>query len=297
MKQYYLFFATFFLFAATICKAQDSPSLLDLLGDEAQTDRVTNAFKSSRAINNHSMEMLAPGALDFRILHRFGRVSDGFYELFGLDQANMRMGFDYSFLPNLTVGVGRSTTKKELDGFVKYRLLWQSTGKKNIPVSLVWVSGMTRNGLQQPFPNVEPTFVRRLGYYHSLIVGRKFNDRLTLQLAPTLVHTNYVATRDIPNDLAVLGFSGRFKLSKRIAAVWDYAHAFNRFPENAANNPLSIGVDIETGGHVFQLHFSNAVGMNERAFISDENGEWGKGQLQFGFNLSRVFQLKKNKVD
>lgn len=206
----------------------------------------------------------------------------------------MRMSFDFGVQKNLMLGIGRSTSKKELDGFVKYRLLWQSRGKRTIPVSVVALAGITLNGLKEVTgnPEVPTTFSRRLGYYYSLIVGRKFSERLTIQLTPTPVHTNIVENRLVPNDLYAL----RFKFTKRMAIVWDYSHAFNRFPENVTYNPLSLGIDIETGGHVFQLYFSNAVGMNERAFLSADNGNWLKGDIQFGFNRSRVFQIKKQKV-
>ncbi|MBL7794777.1 MAG: hypothetical protein JNK77_20745 [Saprospiraceae bacterium] len=273
-------------------------SLLDLLGEEEETEFTTNAFKSSRVINSQSMEMLQVGTLDFRILHRFGALNQGYKEFFGLDQASMRMGFDYGVLPNMSIGIGRSTSKKELDGFVKYRILWQSKGKRNMPLSLIWVSGMTYNGLPQPLsqPDVEVTFSRRLAYYHQLIIGRKFSDRLTLQLSPILVHRNIVDNILVPNDLFAVGFGGRCKLSQRLALVWDYSYLINRFPANLQSNPLSIGFDIETGGHVFQLHFSNAIGMNERAYLTDSNDNWLKGDIRFGFNLSRVFQVKKNKI-
>ena len=272
--------------------------LLGLVDEPVELIHITNAFKSPRVVNSHSMEMLQPGSMDFRILHRFGDVSRGAYELFGLDQASMRLGFDFGITPNLMAGFGRSTNKKELDGFVKYRILWQSTGKRNMPLSLVWVSGITVNGLKDVVgvEGMETTFSRRLGYYHQLIIGRKFNERLTLQLTPTVVHMNIVANRLMPNELYAIAFGGRVKFTKRMAFVWDYSYAINRFPGILSYNPLSLGVDIETGGHVFQLHFSNAVGMNERAFISDENSNWLKGEIRFGFNLSRVFQIVKRKI-
>lgn len=267
--------------------------LLDLLGEEEETtEYVKNAFKSSRVINGHSMEMIAKGALDFRILHRFGELSGGAYEFFGLDQASMRMGFDYGITKNLTVGIGRSTFNKELDAFGKWRILQQSTGKKTMPFSLLYVAGITCNGLEFTDTTITNYFTSRLGYYHQAIIGRKFNESLTLQLAPTLVHRNLVETEVENNDLFALGAGGRFKITKRIALTADYFYVFNN-TDSTAYNPLSIGVDIETGGHVFQLHFSNTSGMNERAFISETRGQWGEGQIRFGFNLSRMFQIGK----
>lgn len=285
-----------FITAAQFAHAQDD--LLGMLGDEKVTNYATNSFKGTRVVNNHSMEMLHPGTMDFRILHRFGKINLGAYQMFGLDQASMRMSFDFGLTKNLMAGIGRSTVRKELDGFVKYRLLHQSTGDKVMPVSLIAVAGMTVNGLKDAVgnPDVETTFPRRLGYYYSVIVGRKFSDRFSLQLSPTVVHRNIVDSRVVSNDLFALGFGGRFKVTQRVALIWDYTYVFNQFPSKIEYNPLSVGFDIETGGHVFQLHFSNAVGMNERAFIGDANSNWLKGEVQFGFNLSRVFQLKKQKI-
>ncbi len=292
MNKLLLLFSTVLL-GSTSLWAQDD--LLDLLGEEETINYATNSFKGTRVVNAQSMEMLHPGTMDFRILHRFGRVDQGYYQLFGLDQASMRMGFDFGLSKNLMVGIGRSTTKKEVDGLIKYRLLWQSNGKRNIPVSVLALGGVTVNGLKDAVgnPAIETTFSRRLAYFYSVIVGRKFNERLSLQLSPTLIHQNIVINQVNPNTLYAVGFGGRMKLNKRIAVIWDYSNVFNRFPGDIRFNPLSIGFDIETGGHVFQLHFSNAVGMNERAFLVDNNSNFFRGQIQFGFNLSRVFQLKK----
>ena len=291
-----IFLFCLLLSSARFAYAQDD--LLGMLGDEKVTNYATNSFKGTRVVNNHSLEMLHPGTMDFRILHRFGKINLGAYQMFGLDQASMRMSFDFGITKNLMAGIGRSTVRKELDGFVKYRLLHQSSGDKVMPVSVIAVAGMTVNGLKDAVgnPDVETTFPRRLGYYYAVIVGRKFSNRFSLQLSPTVVHRNIVDSRVVPNDLFALGFGGRVKFTQRVAFIWDYTYVFNQFPSKIEYNPLSIGFDIETGGHVFQLHFSNAVGMNERAFISDANSNWLKGEVQFGFNLSRVFQLKKQKI-
>lgn len=290
--KYYLFILL--LLAQGTLLAQET-NLLDLLGTQAETEVVKNAFKSTRVINNHSIESLRKGVLDFRILHRFGPINQGAYTLFGLDQASMRIGLDYGISDNLSVGFGRSTSKKELDGFVKYRLKPQTTGSKAFPVSLVWVSGITRNGLREPFTGIDATNSQRIGYYHELVIGRKFNESFSLQIAPMLVHRNFVETYPAPNDMYAIGLGGRLKLTKRVAFTWDFAYALNRIPAGYSFNPLSIGFDIETGGHVFQLHFSNATGMNERASLTDNNGAWEDGDIRFGFNLSRVFQVARAK--
>lgn len=270
--------------------------LLKLVGeDKPKKEYVKYAFKSPRVINGHSMEFLAPGTLDFRILHRFGLVSQGFDNLFGLDQASMRMGFDFGLRRNLMFGFGRSTFKKELDGYVKYAPLQQSTGEGSFPVTIALVGGMTMNTLPWADPTIKNYFSSRLAYYFQTIIGRKISEGFTLQLAPTLVHNNLVALQTQPNDIYAVGFGGRAKVSNRVALTWDYFYVVNGIEKGINYHPLSVGVDIETGGHVFQLHVSNAAGMNERAFITETTNSWSKGELRFGFNLSRVFQIAKNK--
>lgn len=275
--------------------AQDG-DLLKLLGDEKpKKERVKYAFKSPRVINGHSMEFLNPGTMDFRILHRFGALDQGYKNFFGLDQASMRMGFDFGIFHNLMFGVGRSNYKKEVDGFIKFAPVMQSTGKGSFPVTIAFVTGMTMNTAEWPDPTRKNYFSSRLAYYFQAIIGRKFSETFTLQFSPTIVHNNLVEFVSQPNDVYALGIGGRLKLSKRIAFTWDYFYSFNGLQDSVTYNPFSIGFDIETGGHVFQLHFSSASGMNERAFITETTNNWMKGQVRFGFNLSRVFQIKKNR--
>jgi len=283
------------LFLLTYAIHAQEKDLLKELTTESGKEYVSNAFKSSRVINGHSIEMIGAGVLDFRILHRFGQVNEGIYDMFGLDQASMRIGFDYGLKKNLTVGIGRSTFKKEFDGFLKYRLVQQSKGENSFPLSLILVAGSTLTTLRG-FDSVKKSFNSRVSYYYQGIIGRKFNSRLSLQLTPTLIHRNFVEAGD-KNETFSLGFGGRFKLSKKIAFVCDYFMNMNGYPKEKFENPLSVGIDIETGGHVFQLHFSNSAGMNERAFITETTGKWSKGEIRFGFNLSRVFTIKERSVN
>jgi hypothetical protein len=262
--------------------------------DTPQKEYISNAFKSSRVINGHSMEFIGKGVLDFRILHRFGRVNQGVKELFGFDQASMRMGFDYGLGKNLTIGVGRTTFNKELDGFMKFRLLRQAKGPGSSPVSIVLVAGISINTVANNSPGKEISLQKRTGYYYQTIIGRKFSERFTLQVSPTMVHRNEVVKED-DNDIYALGIGSRFKLSRRVAFVADYFYVTNGLPKEVNRNPLSLGFDIETGGHVFQLHFSNTNGMNERAFITQTTDQFFKGDIHFGFNLSRVFTINGSK--
>lgn len=281
-----IFFIFFSLFLSKTIFAQDDMAALLDEGTKPEKKYIKNAFKSSRVINSHSMEMIGKGSLDFRILHRFGAINQGIYELFGLDQASMRMGFDYGITKNLTVGVGRSTLNKELDGFIKYRPLWQS---ETSPISIVLISGMTCKTIRFADPNRTNYFSSRLGYYHQMIIGRKFSENFTMQLVPTVTHRNLVEKADDDNTVGSMGIGGRYKLSKRFAVLADYSYLFNGYPQQFNENPFSIGCDIETGGHVFQLHVSNTRGMNERAFLTETTQNFFKGNIYFGFNLSRMF--------
>lgn len=277
--------------------AQDN--LLSLIEKDsvAQKEHIKNAFKSTRVINGQSMELLGRGVLDVRILHRFGEVSSGANNLFGLDQANMRFGFDYGILNSLSAGIGRSNVGKEWDGFLKFRPVWQSKGPGAFPFSIILVSGMTISS--QPWSDTtrKNYFSSRMGFYSEIIIGRKFSEAFSLQLSPIFVHRNIVPLATDKNDVYALGIGTRLKLSKRVAFVADYHYIIQGLDKTIYKDPLSLGFDIETGGHVFQLHFSNATGMNEKAFITGTTGSWAKGEIRFGFNLSRVFTISnRNKL-
>jgi len=289
----FLLLAILFDFTSSVLYAQDN-DLLKLVDDNTpQKEYIDYSFKSTRVIMSHSMELLKPGTMDFRILHRFGNINDGGYEFFGLDHATMRMGFDFGISRNFMLGIGRNTSKKEFDGFLKYRLIHQSTGQHSMPFSLVVVAGTTLQTLKWSDPTKKNGFSDRLGYYYQMIIGRKFSDRISLQVSPTILHRNLVPTLNDPNDLYAIGVGGRLKLSKRVSLNLDYYYRVNPNELDETLNPFSIGFDLETGGHVFQLHFTNAIGMNERIFLSETTNDWANGDIQFGFNLSRTFQVKK----
>ncbi len=291
-------FLLIFICNSLIVNAQ---SMLDDIEDQEITEKVLNSFKSTRVINSHSMEMLPYGNLDFRILHRFDFVSAGPENFFGLDNARtIRLGLDYAVLDNLTIGIGRSSFRKDVDGFIRYRFLWQSKGKKSIPVSVIYTGGFVytaQKGNIFSNPDINATFNRRLSYYHQILIGRKFSERVTVQIAPMLIHSNFVENNSAPNNVFATELGFRCKVSKRIAILLDYTFPFNNFPYTIAKNPVSLGVDIETGGHVFQLHFSNSPGINERSFLLEENGDILNYDLGFGFNISRLFQLNRKKVE
>lgn len=280
------------LIASLAAHAQDQDLLKEVGPDSVRKEYVKNAFKSSRIVHSHSMEFIGKGVLDVRILHRFGTIDHGFKDLFGLDEANMRFGFDYGLGKSLTVGIGRSNVNKELDGFIKYRPVWQSSGPGGFPFSVVLITGMTLRTQEFPEPKDLYEFKHRLAFFQEVVVGRKFSDGFSMQLNPIFLHRNLVPGAEDDNNTWALGVGGRIKLTKRTAFVVDYTPILAG-RQTGTKNPLAMGFDIETGGHVFQLHFTNATGMNERAFLTTTTDDFWKGEIRFGFNLSRVFTIKK----
>ncbi len=266
--------------------------LLSLLGEEEpETEFANAAFKTNRVINLHSLENTAAGVMDFKISHRFGTLNGGLYEMFGLDNATIRLALEMGVTDRLAIGAGRSSYEKTYDGFVKYKLLRQSSGKRNMPITAALFASAAVQTLKWPDPNRDNYFSSRLYYTMQLIVGRKFSENFTLQLSPTIVHRNLVRTNAEKNDVPALGIAGRYKLTKRIALNAEYIYVMPNTLAPEFKNALSIGFDIETGGHVFQLHFTNATSMIERGFIAENTGSWQDMGIHFGFNLSRVFTL------
>lgn len=281
------------LFTVLKIQAQETTMLDELTDSNRQTQKITGAFKSTRVINAHSTEMLGKGDLDVRILHRFGLINQGIKELFGLDQASMRLSFDFGINKNIMVGAGRSTFRKELDVFTKLRILQQATGYKAMPVSVLAAIGATM-WTEKSFDSVKPRAADRASFYLQLIIGRKITSGLSLQLSPIVLSSNRADNVGTANTVVALGGGGRLKFSKRMAFTFDYHHVLGS-KTTGYKSPLSTGIDIETGGHVFQLHFSNAVGMNERAYIAQTSGDFFKGDIRLGFNLSRLFHIGKKR--
>lgn len=276
--------------------AQDD--LLSLLGPDSVVKEYTNAsFKTTRVINAHSLENTAHGVLDARINHRFGLLSEGVGNFFGLDESTIRIGFDYGITDRLMVGVGRSSYQKTIDGFAKYKILRQCDAGCSMPLTLAVVAATSVTTLQAdkvPWygEGRKDHFSHRLSYSFQAIVGRKFSDAFSLQLMPGLVHRNLVATVNDRNDLWNVGAAARYKFLPRMALNAEYFYVLpDQGPRQGYNNSLSVGFDIETGGHVFQLHFTNSTGMFERAFITETGGDFFDGQIHYGFNISRVFTL------
>lgn len=274
--------------------AQDIDELLEETSG-GQTDYATATFKSTRIINGQSVERMPEGQLDFRILHRFGQLNTGAYNLWGLDQANIHFSLEYGISNWAMAGVGRGTYQKTYDGFFKLSLVRQSKGQRTMPVSVSWFSSIAINSLHwDDYENFN--FWHRASYVHQLLIARKFTDRFSFEVNPTFVHRNLVETENEENDIWAVGLGMRFKITKRFSFNAEYYDAITPLPDFQGQetfNPLSIGVDIETGGHVFTITLTNSLAMIEKAFIAETTGDWRDGGIHLGFNISRVFDLKR----
>jgi len=262
-----------------------------LLGAQNQGQYVSRTFRGTRVINGHSVEMLREGELDFLISHRFGRLNGGFYELFGLDQATIRFGLEYGLKNWLNVGVGRSSVGKHYDAFVKLRLLPQAV-QGGSPLSLNYFGSAAINTLKPPSPELPLPLQDRLAFTHQLLIARKWNERLSTQLMPTLVHYNLVDQRSLPNDVFSLGAAFRYRITKNVALLAEYYYVLPGQLPADKKHALSLGVDINTGSHVFQLHLTNSRGMIEKVFVGETTGDWLKGDIHLGFNIARTFKVK-----
>jgi len=282
-----------------ICPAMAQEDLLDMLNEEVKPIRipVDATFKSTRVINCHSIERMQSGDLEFHVSHRFGLLNSGFKKFYGLDESSSHISLEYGITDWLEAGLGRATVDEYFNGFIKFSPLRQSKGKWAMPVSAsVYLAAMTST---RDFP--DPSWVvdaaHRRSFVGQLLMARKFTPWLSLQVSPTFVHRNMVATPQDPNRIFALGMGGRVKFTRRMALSAEYFWVKQRalLTGPPRFNPLSIGLDIETGSHVFQIFVSNSFQILENGFIGETTGSWKNRELHVGFNVSRVFTVIKKK--
>jgi hypothetical protein len=266
----------------------DLLDLLEEVEEKPDNELIEATFKGTRLINGHSIETRDKGTLEFIISHRFGTINTGAYELWGLDQSNIRLALEYAASDRLMIGLGRSSFQKTYDGFVKYQLFRQQSGKNNIPFTMTLLSSMTIETLRRF--DFEPTFTQKLAFAHQLLIARKFNSKLSLQVSPTIVQYNLIEANENRNFISAVGIGGRYKLTQRLTINAEYyPQLFSK--SDLFRDAFAVGVDIETGGHVFQLQFTNATAMIETAFVGETSNNFFQGDVHFGFNIVRAFQL------
>lgn len=299
MTPKYCFLALLALARLSVSAQDNLDSMLNA-GKTPQREFVTATFKGTHIVNLQSVEMTSPGTLQFLIQHRFGPINGGGYEFFGLDQATLRLGLEYGLHRAVVVGVGRSSVEKNWDAYTKVALLRQSTGPSASPLSVSYFGSVVYRGRRDIDPTLKNGSGYRYSYCNQILIARKFSERLSIELAPTWIHKNQVEYVADDNNLFALGAGARIKLTRRTSFNLEYiARIPSRNTLSPAwlnnHNSLSVGFDIETGGHVFQLHLTNSLAMVEKAFITESSESWSNGGIHLGFNISRDFVLKGKK--
>ncbi len=294
IKKYLILSLAIFTVATARVYSQDD--LMDLFGEEEPTTEYAYAsFKTTRISVGQSIENPPNGNLIFVVSHHFGTLNQGFYEFFGLDQATTRIGFEYGVNDWLGIGIGRSTLNKTFDGFVKVKILRQSSGHRNMPLSISYYGNTAISTLKWQDPDRTNYFSSKMSYAHQILIARKFSNAFSFQLMPTLVHRNLVPTEADENDVFSIGAGGRAKVSNRVSVNAEYYYLIPGQTADDFYNTFTIGVDLETGGHVFQLFATNGRGAIEQYYIPQSSGSWLNGDIHIGFNITRVFTIKQPK--
>lgn len=300
------FTAFLLLFLPLSILAQDD--LMSMLEKEApkSKDYAIGVFKGTRIVNGHSTEQPGKNELQFVISHRFGRLSGGVKEFFGIDNATIRIGVEYGIISNLSIGLGRSSFEKTWDGYAKWRIIRQQKGKYNIPLTISALASIAITSNEWAEPERPNFFTSRMFYTYQILISRRFGQWFSLQLMPTMVHRNLVRTVKDKNDVFALGIAGSLRITKNLRLNAEYYYVFpgqiySTLNGEKVRNNLSIGVDIETGGHVFQIHLTNSRGMIEKNFAAETTGQWFPKNIkdfgvQLGFNVTRAFTIGKHKA-
>ncbi len=274
--------------------SQNLLSILDSLDVEnTEPGIITNSFKSVRLINGYTSDIAGKNDLVLSVSHRFEDVNQGIYDLFGLDRSVIRFGFEYGVGDRISIGFGRSNFEKLYDGFIKLKIANQSSSS-GFPLSITLLEGVVIKSLKWTDETRDYPFSARMYYVHELLVSRKFSNKFSAQLSPTLVHRNMVETKEQPNLVPAIGMGANLTINSWLSVSAEYYHVLSSDVLDRYNNSLAVGVEIESGGgHIFQIHLSNSDGMTEKAFIAETIGQWDKGDIGIGFNIIRVFSLKR----
>jgi hypothetical protein len=316
-----VFFTVIFsVISLSIFAQDDLLKMLDTLGGKEKShDKVTATFKTTKVISMQTPQTMGKGELDFRVTHRFGNIgigsNGGIHTLYGWDAiSDVRFSFDYGITRCLQVGVARNKKNEYLDGSLKWRFLEQTLDNK-VPLTIcaygiASLTPMRKDqlyaGADTAWVNANEKFAHKMVYTAQVVFARKFGKWFSLALTPSYTHRNYVLANINPsnqavdeNDIFALGAGVRVRITRSMSILADYFYVDSKYRKNnTANpyyNPLAIGIEIETGGHVFHINFTNATGITENYLIPNSPDSWSKGGYKFGFNISRVFQVAGNK--
>ncbi len=292
----------FLVFLILLIKSQlSAQSLLDsldsIIEQPKQTEYTEATFKATSLVNGQTVELLGKNELAAIISHRFGPISQGSYEFFGLTTNKFRLGLDYGLFNRINLGLGVGNDQRLIDGNIKVKLLRQSSGEHNFPFTIVYSSTGYYTFTRWVYPSRNNLLSSRFFYSHQLLVARKFNNRISLQVTPGIVHRNLVQKENDQNNVYSVAMGGRYKITKRLAMNAEYYYLLPGKTKDGFVSSLSLGLDIETGGHVFQLILTNSESPQEKVFIPETFHKWTNGDIHFGFNIIRVFGMSKHKQE
>ena len=293
----YLFVFLFLALFAVTANAQEA--MMNLINKDAKpvTDYTSATFKTTRVVIGQSCEIAPTGNLILVFSHHFGSLNSGYENLYGLKQSQVRLGLEYGVTKWLGLGVGLNTLQNTWDGFANFKILRQSKGAKKMPFTLTIFGSTAIYTTKWADPTRTNYFTSRISYATQVILARKFGERFSFQIAPTYVHVNLVPSYDDHNNIFALGAGGRFKISQRVSVNAEYYYLFpKQIRSTPAYSTFSAGVDIETGGHVFQIFLTNANGENMETIVTQTTGTWWNGNIFLGFNISRIFTVVKPKA-
>ncbi len=295
MKNIILTAAAFLTLSGFSLPAQDLEKMLESINPDSTPNFAYGIFKGTTIINGQSVEIPGHNDLRFLVSHRFGAVNTGLYNFFGLDQGTTRLGFEYGIKNIMSFSIGRSTYEKTYDAGIKVKALRQQTGLRNIPITMtIYFAGFAET-TKWEVPERDNLFSSRLAFTSQVLMARKFTKNLSLQISPTWVHINLVSSLSDQNNIFSIGLGGRYKLAPKFSINGEYYYLLPGETADDYASSLSFGVDIETGGHVFQLHFTNSRLMFAPGYIARTDGKWREGDIFIGFNIFRNFALGKKR--
>ncbi len=295
MKKIYMWICGI-IFSVSL-NGQDLMMMLDSVSQVNTTKEfIQGTFKTVRLINGYTSEIAEKKDLVFSISHRFNPVNEGFYEFFGLDQSQIRFGFEYGLSDRIDIGIGRGNMSKLYDGFVKVKLFKQSKGTKSFPFTITLMEGMAVKTEKFTDPSRDYPWSSRLYYTHELFISRKFNQHFAAQVVPAIIHRNMVIHNEEQNIVPAIGLGANYTINKWLSVSGEYYYLIPGYTADHQSNSFALGVELESGGgHVFQIHLSNSHGMTDKSFVAETTGKWTEGDIQIGFNIIRVFHIKKKK--
>lgn len=284
VKLLFVLFITFTFSYKAECQESDTSRSVFKGGSYEKT------FSTSRIGLTQSVMTTPKDEFHIVVQHRFNEISSDINNFFGLDYASTRLGFDYGILNWLSTGIGRSMSVKTYDLALKAVMLKQN--ESGFPLSLSWYVSFLENTSQNSNLTGHDSFGSRLSFVNQLFIARN-QGILSFQVSLLWLHSNYEFRIDGPLDLFAVDIDGRIRLSEKIGLIAEYIPLLTN-EDFAKTNPFTIGLDINTGGHQFQLIFSNSQGTNEREITTNTVGSWSKCHIYFGFNLTRVFNPKED---